>query len=267
MVLEGGDTLNLDERNDRMLLGTVPFDLRNFAGAVSEVVRAATQRNAVPVRLVNAWSVVLADDDNAYRDTLHAPGLNYADGLPVAKVLKRRSARPDVEQIRGPSLFAAVLDEGRGSHIRHFLLGSTPEVMESLVEAIGKHYPGCEIVGTHSPPFGPLSDEFYETCTEAIIEADPDMVWVGMGTPKQDFAALELATTTGRPCVGVGAAFDFLAGTSREAPTWMRRVGLEWLFRLATEPRRLAKRYLLGNGRFILIVLREKRGGVPRSTR
>jgi N-acetylglucosaminyldiphosphoundecaprenol N-acetyl-beta-D-mannosaminyltransferase len=95
----------------------------------------------------------------------------------------------------------------------------------------------------------------------AITEADPDIVWIGLGTPKQDFEAARLARATGRCCIGVGAAFDFAAGAKREAPAALRRFGLEWAFRLATEPGRLWRRYVLGNPRFLLLLFRAWRRG------
>jgi N-acetylglucosaminyldiphosphoundecaprenol N-acetyl-beta-D-mannosaminyltransferase len=123
--------------------------------------------------------------------------------------------------------------------------------------AIDKRFPGALIVGMISPPFHPLTDAERADQDSAINASDADVVWVGLGTPKQDFEAQRVCDECGVTTVAVGAAFDFVAGTKPEAPNWMRRLSLEWVFRLLTEPRRLWKRYLFGNTRFITIVLKE----------
>ena len=125
-----------------------------------------------------------------------------------------------------------------------------------MAQAQGR-FPGITIVGTHAPPFGPFDDGVIEALAARITSVAPQIVWVGLGTPKQDFVAARLVAATNVTCVAVGAAFDFLAGTKREAPGWVQWCGLEWLFRLMTEPRRLWRRYLLGNARFLRIAARD----------
>lgn len=240
----------------RILVGRIAFDARTRAQATREILDLASRKVAMPVRLSNAWCVVVAQDNDEYASALAEPGLTYSDGRPVARELRRRGAT-EAEQVRGPTLFEDVLDQGRAMEVRHFFLGSTPEVIARLREEVQRRYPGIIVCGWSAPPFGPLDAAFYQAATESIGSAAPDIVWIGMGTPKQDLAAVELARLSGRPCVGVGAAFDFVAGTAREAPTFIRRAGLEWLFRLLSEPRRLWRRYLIGNVRFLWIAGRD----------
>jgi N-acetylglucosaminyldiphosphoundecaprenol N-acetyl-beta-D-mannosaminyltransferase len=160
-------------------------------------------------------------------------------------------------------LFENVLDRGRQYNRSHFLMGTTEDTLDILRESIQNRYPGTNIVGSYAPEFGPLNTAFLDLAEEAISPTEADIVWVALGSPKQDFAARELADRLNCTCIGVGAAFDFLAGTTKEAPTWMRKNGFEWLFRLASEPRRLWKRYLIGNLTFLRLValqsLREKK--------
>jgi N-acetylglucosaminyldiphosphoundecaprenol N-acetyl-beta-D-mannosaminyltransferase len=210
---------------------------------------------------VNAYSVALASQDDEYAALLRGDGVNLADGKPVAWVLGELSRRAGSGtapgHVRGPSFFERVLDEGRETGVRHYLLGSTPETLEALQAAIADRFPGARIVGAESPPFRPLTATEQAMQDLRIRAAGADLVWVGLGTPRQDVEAVRLAHSVGRPAIAVGAAFDFLAGTKVEAPRWVQRASLEWLFRFATEPRRLWRRYTIELARFAVLALRE----------
>jgi N-acetylglucosaminyldiphosphoundecaprenol N-acetyl-beta-D-mannosaminyltransferase len=161
---------------------------------------------------------------------------------------------PKLQQVRGPAFFEQAIDAGRAAGLRHYLLGSTVEVLEKLTQNLHDRYPGAEIVGAESPPFRPLSEAECREQDARILASGANIVWVGLGTPKQDFEARRLAQSIPVVALAIGAAFDFSAGTLNEAPKWMRAVGLEWAFRLIKEPRRLWRRYLIGNVRFIRVV-------------
>jgi N-acetylglucosaminyldiphosphoundecaprenol N-acetyl-beta-D-mannosaminyltransferase len=216
---------------------------------------------AVPWRLVNSYSISLMAREHRYASVLRGDGINLADGRPVTwalAALSRRAGTPTLPgHVRGPSLFDRVLDESQGTGVRHFLLGGTPYTLARLEAAIAARYPKALVVGVESPPFRPLTAEERIEQDERIRASGADIVWVGLGTPRQDIEAERLAQTVGRPVVAVGAAFDFLAGTKREAPVWVQRAALEWLFRLASEPRRLWRRYTTGLLRFGLVCARE----------
>ena len=143
--------------------------------------------------------------------------------------------------------------------MRHFLLGSTTPVLADLSAELLRRYPESRIVGTESPPFRKLSPEEKAQQQQRIRASGAQIIWVGLGTPKQDWAAQELAANVPAVVVAVGAAFDFIAGHTKRAPTWMQASGLEWLYRLRSEPRRLWRRYLLGNVAFLLAVARSRR--------
>lgn len=214
------------------------------------------------VRLVNAYSIALADHDPAYRRILNGAGVNLPDGAPVLWFMRwaaRRHPGAAPQRVRGPSLFSRTLTLSQGRPVRHFLLGGSPHTLARLLDVLAADFPGCTVAGSHSPPYGDVTPERLDDWCERISASRADVVWLGLGTPKQDVAAAELARRLGLHCIGVGAAFDFLAGTQPEAPRWMQRLALEWLFRLAAEPRRLWRRYVFGNLRFLFVATSEAR--------
>jgi N-acetylglucosaminyldiphosphoundecaprenol N-acetyl-beta-D-mannosaminyltransferase len=152
----------------------------------------------------------------------------------------------------------ALCERSVSSGYRHFLYGASEDTLEKLASNLQQRFPRLRIVGKYSPPFRPLTDEEDEEVVRTINEAKPDIVWVGLSTPKQEhWMASHVHRLTALVLLGVGAAFDFHAGVKKQAPRWMQRSGLEWLFRLATEPRRLGPRYLVNNPLFVLLVLRQ----------
>nr|WP_235387251.1 WecB/TagA/CpsF family glycosyltransferase [Rhodococcus sp. B7740] len=165
--------------------------------------------------------------------------------------MRLRSRNSGAGRVRGPSLFVETLRQTEGTAVRHFFLGTTDETLRRLTDAIETNYPGAQIAGSYSPPFAPVSPEITASCTAEVRKTNATIVWVALGTPKQDFLAQALAEKVGLPCIAVGAAFDFVAGTTKEAPTWIQNSGLEWLYRFASEPKRLWRRYLIGNIQFL----------------
>lgn len=209
-------------------------------------------------RLVNSYTFALASRDASYMELLRGPGVNLPDGGPLSTVL-RHTSEPMCHQVRGPGLFEACLDLGRARGLRHFFLGGSPETLQRLVEQVQDRFPGCAVTGHWSPPFRALSDAERAKQDRIIAESGADVVWVGLGTPKQDVEALRLVRSVGICAAAVGAAFDFTAGTKSVAPRWMQRAHLEWAYRLATEPQRLWKRYLFGNLQFLRLALQHVR--------
>ncbi|MEP7054536.1 MAG: WecB/TagA/CpsF family glycosyltransferase [Actinomycetota bacterium] len=210
------------------------------------------------VHLCNAYTLSLALRDADYRRIVDAGDLNFADGFPVAAVGRRRGHPSMTRRVYGPDLFLDVLREGVGRRTRHYLYGSTQAVLDLMKERLPRLVPGVQIVGAEAPPFRPLTPAEQAAVGERVRDAAADIVWVGLGTPKQDSFVADMRDALGVPLVAVGAAFDFVAETKPMAPAWMQRTGLEWLFRLATEPRRLWKRYLVGNTVFLWGVLSDE---------
>ncbi|MFS8477370.1 MAG: WecB/TagA/CpsF family glycosyltransferase [Micromonosporaceae bacterium] len=207
------------------------------------------------VHLCNAYTLSLAVRDANYRRMLNESDLNFADGHYVALVGRLRGQAAMRARVYGPDLMLNTMDRGRAERLRHYLYGATPETVIRLAERLRERFPGVEIVSVESPPFRPLDLAEEKELLERVEAVRPDIFWVGLGTPRQDLFVATYAERLGCTVVPVGAAFDFHAGTKRIAPKIVQRMGLEWLFRLLTEPIRLWRRYLFGIPIFLMGVI------------
>lgn len=231
----------------------VPFHATSLEDAAESILKMASERSAYPnVRLANAYNVALAKEDPSYGALLTQEGVNLPDGTPVVWFMNLRNRGARAGRVRGPSLFPLVLRKSVGRGTRHFLLGSTPETLKRLEATIRSTHPDIAIAGSYSPPFVPIDAAYVADCAKRVRASDADIVWLGLGTPKQDQLGTALSREIDIPTLNVGAAFDYLAGTVREAPVWIQRSGFEWLYRLLAEPKRLWRRYLIGNVRFLV---------------
>ena len=242
-------------------VGPVPFRVAPLEAAVAGVLTeaAANRAKGLAVHFANAYTVALADDDPAYASLLAAPdAVVFTDGVPVAWVGRRAYPRvaPEWERVYGPDVMTGVMAASGPDGPRHYLLGGSPATLGLLREAISHRWPEAQIVGAESPPFRQLSPAERRQQDERIARTGAQIVWVGLGTPKQDWEVNRLASELPIVAMAVGAAFDFLAGTKSQAPTWMQRSGTEWFYRLVTEPKRLGRRYLWGNPRFLRAAVR-----------
>jgi N-acetylglucosaminyldiphosphoundecaprenol N-acetyl-beta-D-mannosaminyltransferase len=186
------------------------------------------------------------------------------DGAPVA-VAARLFGAEAAERVTGSDLFDAVFR--RPPPLRHFFYGSSRDVLDGVQERVADLYPDATVVGAYSPPFRALTDDERREVFELINRAAPDVVWVGLGAPRQDLWMAAARPHLDAPVlIGVGAVFDFVSGRLKRAPALLRRYGLEWVYRLIRDPRRLWRRYLVTNMTFVLAVtpslLRGCRGGV-----
>jgi len=223
--------------------------------AVAALREAVAHRKATAVHLCNAYTLTLAAKDADYAQALRG-GLNLIDGTPVTWYYRLLAGKPARGPVRGPSFMRRMLDE---PSLRHYLYGGTEAVLENLETAIATEHPHAVVVGSHAPPFRALESTDVAALVADIEATKASIVWVGLGTPKQDHVLSVLAESSSVVSVGVGAAFDFLSGEKKEAPPALHGTGLEWLHRLATEPRRLWRRYLLGNSAFLRLAVRELR--------
>lgn len=236
------------------MVGDIPIQVTSPAEAADQLTAAALRKPAqpLPVRLINAYSLSLSDQNPSYRVLLQSPGLNFPDGRPVTWLLRSRDKQS--HQVRGQDLFTRSLAT-TPLEVRHYLLGTTADTLELLAAKIATRYPDANIVGTYAPPFGSI-DDMQDQIDERISIARPHIVWVALGTPKQDFEARRLSEEHQCVTVGIGAAFQFVAGQLPTAPAIIQRAGLEWVLRLLVEPRRLWRRYSLGNLRFMKIAVK-----------
>ncbi len=217
---------------------------------------ASGERNYVCTLDVHALmeSQSAPDVRNIYRSAaMVAP-----DGMPLVWLL-RRSGYRTADRICGPDLMPAVFRHSQGRGYRHFLYGSSDATLSLMEEKLGLKFPGAKIAGSYSPPYRALTCEEEREVDRLVNAADPDIVWVGLGAPKQDrWMAAHRGALKAPVLIGVGAAFDMLAGTVTRAPRFLQRTGCEWMFRLAQEPRRLTRRYLESNTKFAMMVIGEK---------
>ncbi len=166
-----------------------------------------------------------------------------------------------MDRVYGPDLLLAVCERSQSAGFHHFFYGGNDGVPELLRDKLVERYPRLQVVGTYSPPFRPLVDEEQTTVIDMINDANPDIVWVGLSTPKQErWMAEHVGPLKAPVLIGVGAAFDFHAGLKKQAPRWIQRSGLEWFFRLVSEPRRLWRRYLKNNSLFLFRIALQEMG-------
>lgn len=208
------------------------------------IVWAARPRHGHYVCCCDAHSISWAQRSDAHRRTLNSAFLATPDGMPIVW-LGRRAGLGPVRRVYGPDLLQALCAVTAGTEYLHFFYGSGPGTAPLLAERLQARHPGLRVAGTFTPPFGPLPASDRHELTARLREVKPDFFWVGLSTPKQEaFMAEHAGRLEAGVMIGVGAAFDFLSGRVRQAPAWIRGSGMEWLWRLTREPRRLAPRYL-----------------------
>lgn len=206
---------------------------------------------------VNAHTTVTAHDDPSYGTVQRGAILSLADGMPIVRIMRARGDQ-QTQRVAGPDLMASLFAHTQDGSASHFFYGSTEETLTTLRQNLEATYPGLRIAGMISPPFRPLTEEEDQQDIQSINDSGADILWVGLGAPKQE---QWMAAHKGRVhavMLGTGAGFDFHAGTLRRAPLWMQKSSLEWLYRLIKEPRRLFKRYFVTNTRFLSLALKNK---------
>jgi len=192
------------------------------------------------------------------RDVYRSAAMVTPDGMPLVWLLHRSGHRA-ADRICGPDLMPALFLQSQQHGYRHFLYGSTETTLARLQQELNRTFPGARIVGSYSPPFRTLTRDEEDDVDRLVNVADPDIVWVGLGAPKQDrWMAAHRGALKAPVLIGVGAAFDMIAGTVKRAPRFLRRTGCEWMYRVAQEPSRLTKRYLHSNSRFVIRVIGER---------
>ena len=223
----------------------------NMALAVAAIRDWVASRARVYVCVCPVHSVMECRRSEEVRRVFNAAGMVTPDGMPLVWAA-RLQGQAGVERVYGPDLLLAQLADSVAAGHRHYFYGGREGVAERLAAAMSARFPGLEVVGRETPPFGPL-DEICTPDAAARINAErPDIVWVGMSSPRQDLWMARMRGLLDAPVlVAIGAAFDFHTGSVRQAPRWMQRSGLEWLFRLLVEPRRLWRRYVYDNPRFL----------------
>jgi N-acetylglucosaminyldiphosphoundecaprenol N-acetyl-beta-D-mannosaminyltransferase len=232
----------------------------NLEKALRTIEAWITRRERHYVCVTGVHGVMESWRDQGLRRIHNAAGLVTPDGMPLVWLSRVMGFR-QVERVYGPDLMLSMCERSAKQGYRQFFYGGAPGVAEKLASQLQSRFPGLRVAGVYSPPFRSLSPEEDEAVVKRINAAKPDIVWVGMSTPKQErWMSEHRGRLTAPVLVGVGAAFDFHAGLKRQAPRWMQQSGLEWLFRFVSEPRRLWRRYLINNPWFLWLVLLQTLG-------
>ncbi len=221
--------------------------------AVDEIGRLLESGGTHYICVSNVHTVMMCQSDEEYRRIHNAAAMVTPDGRPLGWLQTWRGF-PQRERVYGPDLMLACCERSVDAGWKHFFYGGKEGVPEKLKETLTARFPGLEVVGCYSPPFRPPTPEEDEAEVRMINESGADLVWVGLGAPKQELWMGRHAGRVHAPVMlGVGAAFDFHTGTVKQAPKWMQRHGLEWLFRLCVEPRRMWRRYIYNNPMFLVL--------------
>ena len=235
----------------RVDLLDVQLNVLTLADAVDEMDESIARREPGYVSTCPVYTVMLGHERADVRAALNGATWATADGVPVVWAQRWLGGR-GAQRVYGPDLMQALCARSAVRGYRQYLLGGGPGVAEQLAATLERAHPGLQIAGVACPPYRALTPDEENALVAQINRSRADIVWVGLGSPKQDLWMARMRPRLEAPLlVGVGAAFDFHTGRVAQAPRWMQRAGLEWAFRLASEPRRLWRRYLIYNPKFI----------------
>lgn len=236
----------------------VPISALNMPLAVETIERWVDENEPHYVCIFTVHSVMECQDDPQMLRIAKGAGMCTPDGMPLVW-LSRKAGHDKVSRVYGPDLMLELAERSAQTGHRHFFYGGMPGVADELAETLTVRFPGLQVAGTHTPPMQSKGEIESEDTIRKINDSGADIVWCGLGTPKQDYwVANHLSLLNAPVLIAVGAAFDFHTGRVKQAPAWMQRNGLEWFFRLTQDPRRLWKRYVVGNSRFVWNLARSR---------
>lgn len=228
----------------------------NMTDMVNLITKHADELKGEFICLSNVHTTVMAYENEEYRNIQNSAFIALPDGSPLAFVQRLRGYK-EAEQVSGPDLMPALWGATENTGISHYFYGSSEETIKALRQNLGKKYPGMKIAGMEAPPFRPLTEEEDAEAVRRINESGASILWVGLGAPKQEEWMYRHRGKINCLMFGVGAGFDFHAGTVKRAPLWMRSHYLEWLYRLTQDPKRLWKRYVNTNGKFLILSVKD----------
>jgi N-acetylglucosaminyldiphosphoundecaprenol N-acetyl-beta-D-mannosaminyltransferase len=243
------NTVSTLQRVNVLGVGVTPLDARQSI----DVIDAAIRENAkCYICVTGVHGIMEAQQDPGLRSIINRSMITTADGRPTVWVGRLQGFRK-MKQLTGPNLMLQFCEESVGKGQTHFFYGGDTGVAQHLKQSLENRYPGLKVVGTYTPPFRPLNAEEEKDLKEMVARLKPDVFWVGLSTPKQErFMVQYLPTLDTKVMIGVGAAFDIHTGRIKDSPEWFKATGLQWIHRIWQDPRRLWKRYLYNNPRFIV---------------
>ena len=249
--IDGRTSIPVSVRADRFELFGVRYAIARTEEVVLHVIRHLRDLSGKYVCFSNTHTLVMARESNEYRDVLNNAAFTFADGNPIAR-LQIKSGLIGAERVAGPDFMEHMFRDSVEASVSHYFYGSSPETLTELDRQLRGKYPGIDIRGTYSPPYRDLTPEEDAEIIRMINESGADVVWIGLGAPKQEKWMSAHAGKINGVMMGVGAGFDFHAGTIKRAPLWVQKIGMEWLYRLFQDPGRLLKRYVVTNFKFYL---------------
>lgn len=241
------------------------INVTNMDSTLDYIIRNRKELSGDYVCVSNVHTTVMAFRDEEYRNIQNNGAMALPDGKPLSLVSRWRG-HPEAERVPGPDLMPELIERTLEKGCRHFFYGSSEETLDKLKERLLDRYPKLQIAGMYAPPFRPLTTEEDQEIINMINASHPDFIWVALGAPKQEKWMYDHRGKVAGVMFGVGAAFDFFAGTVKRAPEWMQNLCLEWLFRISQDPKRLFKRYLTTNFSFLYQVFKENKT-IPKKPR
>lgn len=245
---------HMTEKKCCNILGTEIL-VTNMADTVERIERGIEDLRGAYICVGNVHTTVMAHDNPAYHRVQREAAFVLPDGKPLS-VYSRRHGFPGAERVTGPDLMLALF--GRKNHMRHYFYGGKEETLAMMKKKLNDEYPHLSVAGMESPPFRTLTKEEDKASVSRINDAGADIIWVGLGAPKQENWMYEHKGQVNGVMIGVGAGFDYYAGNIKRAPRIMQKLSLEWLYRLLQEPRRLLKRYFVTNTRYLWLLHKER---------
>ncbi|WP_242826900.1 WecB/TagA/CpsF family glycosyltransferase [Butyrivibrio sp. MC2013] len=249
-------SIPISVRKDKFHLFGIEYSIGRTEEAVLHVIRHAKELSGKYVCFSNVHTSVMARENPEYAHVLNGSAFTFPDGNPIA-VLQRKRGLSGADRIAGPDFMEHMFRNTQDGKLSHYFYGSKQETLDRLKENLEKRYPGIVIKGMYSPPFRKLSEEEDKEHVEMINAAGADIVWIGLGAPKQEKWMKDHEDKIDGIMMGVGAGFDFHAGTIKRAPDWIQKIGFEWLYRLFQDPSRLIKRYFITNIKFFWYIAME----------
>lgn len=235
----------------------IPISAVNMDSCVEFLLRNWEASHGNYICVSNVHTTVMARENKEYYKAQAESLLSVPDGKPLSIVGRKQYS--EMDRVTGPDFMRRIFTESKTKDIRHYFYGSTQENIDALTDKIERDYPWVKIVGSEPSVFRDMSEKEEQELADRINASEPDFVWVALGAPRQELFCHRNEGRINGIMVGVGGAFSVLAGTIPEAPQWMQKMSLEWLYRLIQEPRRLFKRYAVTNTKFIWYLIKKRR--------
>jgi N-acetylglucosaminyldiphosphoundecaprenol N-acetyl-beta-D-mannosaminyltransferase len=236
----------------------VPMSALNLDEAIAAIDQWIREDQRQYICTIDVHALVESRFTTDVQDIYRSAAIAAPDGMPLVWLL-HQSGYHAADRICGPDLMPAVFQVSQSRGYRHFLYGSTEETLSLLRQQLNRNFPGAKIVGHYSPPFRALTLDEERDIDRRLNDAAPDIIWVGLGAPKQDrWMAAHRNALNAPVLIGVGGAFEMMAGKVKRAPRIVRRTGCEWMFRMIQEPRRLTGRYLKSNFQFLMMLANQR---------